>query len=242
LAAHVLEELVQGALDGLHDVRFELLEAVLDGYEVLAVVVFFEDLLVQAVVDAALEEIGVVRLVDFSGGRVKAGRVLAEHLDVPLSHVAGFINVFGGFACARLQFLGLVLDFGVEAREDGQDGPLEVLLRLEVHVRHALSITPNILEQPRHTTQLLCEMMSLLQWVANRLQDLLVLLGLGTLDLLGGSDVVLKVAAHVLPCLEALDEKAGCGAGIGIGDCLIVGEGIAVAQSAGWEMCLSHGN
>lgn len=47
---------------------FELLEGVLDGEDVLAVVVLLVDLVVETVVDAALDDVGVVLLVELVGG------------------------------------------------------------------------------------------------------------------------------------------------------------------------------
>jgi len=47
-------------------VRLEDLKAVLHRNEILTVVVLFEDLLVQTMVDATLEEVGVIGLIDFA--------------------------------------------------------------------------------------------------------------------------------------------------------------------------------
>lgn len=77
LPVHVQVELLHGALHGLQDVCFELLEGVLHGEDILAVVVLLVYLVVQTVVDAALEEVRVIVRLDLAaGGGVEAGGVL----------------------------------------------------------------------------------------------------------------------------------------------------------------------
>lgn len=55
------------------------------------------------------------------------------------------------------------------------------------------------------------------------LEHLLVLLGVRMLHLLGGLDVILEVAASVLPCLQALVEELGYLASVLVRDGIVVG-------------------
>jgi hypothetical protein len=158
LGAHELEVGVHGELHGLDDVRLELGEGVLDDDGVLAAVVFFDDLLVQAVVDAAAQHIRVVLRLDFIAGQgsVHSG-ILAERFNVLLGQGARLVDCFGAFDGARLEFLGLVLDLFVQAVENGEHLAFEVLFRFVVHVGHALNSQRHSIPHPeRHSIPLCC--------------------------------------------------------------------------------------
>ena len=65
-ATRELEELLEGLLEGLDDVGFEGAEVLLDGEQVLLAVVFFENLLVQHVLDSAMEDVWVITRIDLA--------------------------------------------------------------------------------------------------------------------------------------------------------------------------------
>src|SRR3954454_4401749 len=71
LAAHELIEGVQSILNSGDQVTFELLERVLYRKQVLTVIVLFQNLLVQAMTKAAVENIRVIVSVDTSSAGVK---------------------------------------------------------------------------------------------------------------------------------------------------------------------------
>ena len=83
-------------------------------------------------IDATVNDIGIVGVVDFAASGVVAGRVLAEELNVLLGGVAGSGNGFGTFSRAAVELFGFVLDLVVQTREDGKDSAFDVLLRFEV--------------------------------------------------------------------------------------------------------------
>ena len=133
-----LQELAHAGLDGLDDVGLELCERVLYTNQVLAVVVLLLDLLVEAVVDAALEDVGVVGRLHVAAVRVEDCRVLAEEFNLLLSVQAGLVDSLTALASSLGELLALVLDLGVQAVEDGEDGALELLGGLVVLVGDAL--------------------------------------------------------------------------------------------------------
>lgn len=65
MAAYEDVELLHGGLDGLQNMRLELLKVVLHGNDVLTVVVLLNDLLVQAVIDSAAQDVWVVGVIEF---------------------------------------------------------------------------------------------------------------------------------------------------------------------------------
>lgn len=76
-------------------------------------------------VDAALEEVGIVVLLDLAGGGGVVGSgVLAEELDVLLGQAAGLFDGFGALGGSGAQLLGFVLDLFVETLEGGENGVL----------------------------------------------------------------------------------------------------------------------
>lgn len=139
LAAHVDDELLHSALDGLQDMGLELLEVVLHSDEVLAVVVLLDNLLVQAVGDTSTENVRVMGRVDLVMGRsVECGRVLSEELNVLLSDTASLVDSLSALCSAVVQFLRLGLDFLVKTLQGREHGALEVPLSVKVQVHHAL--------------------------------------------------------------------------------------------------------
>jgi hypothetical protein len=138
LVANDLVELSQAVLKRGDEVSLELGKVVLDGKNVAAVVVLFDDLLVQTVEDSALDHVGVLVCVDLATGAVKGSRVLAELLNVLLRRGASLVYELAALAGALGELFGLVLDLGVKAFEDGQDGALECLGSLGMRVGDAL--------------------------------------------------------------------------------------------------------
>lgn len=139
LTAHVDDELLHSALDGLQDMSLELLEVVLHGDEVLTVVVLLDNLLVQAVGDTSTENVRIMGGVDLVMGRsVKCSRVLGEELNVLLSDATSLVDSLSTLCSAILQFLRLGLDFLVKTLQGRKHGTLEVPLRVQVQVHHTL--------------------------------------------------------------------------------------------------------
>lgn len=256
LTAHEGIELRECLLHSLQDVRFESGEAVLHRDQVVAVVVLFDNLLVKAVVDAALENVRIVLGLDSAAACVVAAGVLTEQLDVLLSGVARLLDEFGGLAGAGFEFLALVLDFLVETLENRHDLTFELFLRLQVKCCDALissvfelsdrslrdthlSICPHIFKQACHAAQLLIEMMPLLQRIRDRLEDLLVLLGLGLLHLLGRGDIAFEVLDHVLPGLQSLLQQTRGVIAVKVGHSIFVR---CASSGAGRKLCFGHGD
>lgn len=121
LAAHGLQERRHGLLEGLNDVGFELRERILHGQQIMAVVVLFQHLSIQAVSNASLDDIRVIRGVHFTPRGRNCGGVLSEKLNVLLRSVSRLVDLFRSFGGALLQFLGLVLDFRVQSIEDREN-------------------------------------------------------------------------------------------------------------------------
>jgi hypothetical protein len=126
LRVHDLHELSHAVLDGLENMRLKLSKRVLNTNQILAVVVFFLNLLVQAVQDAALQNVWVIGSLQVSAVRVVRGRILTEELDVLLSVGSGLVDLLAALARSFGQFLALVLNLGVQAFEDGQNCTLEL--------------------------------------------------------------------------------------------------------------------
>ena len=72
----------------------------------------------QTVVDATMNDVGIVCVVDFTACRVEAGRVLAKKLNVLLGSVTGSSDGFGPFGGTTIEFFGFVLDFLVQTPKD----------------------------------------------------------------------------------------------------------------------------
>lgn len=133
-----LVELGQPVLDGGEDVGFKLSEAVLDSEDIVAVVILLDDLLVQAMVDTTLKDVGIFVSADLASGAFKGSRVLAKLLDVLLRGLAGLVDKLAALSSTLCELLGLVLDLGVETLENGEDRALESLCCFGVRVGDAL--------------------------------------------------------------------------------------------------------
>jgi len=72
--------------------------------------------------------------------------VLPQKLNVGLGTVPSFVDFLGSLYRSFGQFLGLILDLGMEPFEDWENRSLDVLFRLKVGVGNALRIGANILE------------------------------------------------------------------------------------------------
>lgn len=206
-ASHGIEGL-HGLLDDLDHMGLERLEVFLQMDQVVAVVVLLDDLLVQSVVDAALDAVGVLGRVHLAAGRLKGCAVLAQQFNVFLSSVPDLLDLLCALAGAVLDLLDLGLDLLVQSLEDGEDGSLEGLLGLGVGVDHGLCVDSHVLEEAGNTTQALVEMPALLKRLRDRLENLLILFGVVRVGLLDGGDIVLEVSYGVLPGLESFGEEA----------------------------------
>ena len=134
-----LQELAHAMLDCLDDVGFELRERVLHTNQVLAVVVLLLHLLVQTVVDSTLENVGVVGSFHVATVRVEDCGVLTKKLNVLLSVLASLVDSLTALAGSLCELLALVLDLGVQAVEDGEDGAFQLLRSLVVLVGDTLT-------------------------------------------------------------------------------------------------------
>jgi len=133
-----LVELGQPILDGGKNVSLELGEAVLDRDDILAVAILLDDLLVQAVVDTTLKNVGVLVGRDLPAGALKGSRVLAELFNVLLRSCSGLVDELASLSSTLGELLGLILDLSVETLEDGEDRALESLCCFGVRVGDAL--------------------------------------------------------------------------------------------------------
>ena len=170
LASDVLEERCHRLLDGLNYMCLELLERVLHSYQVLTVVVLFNNLFTESMVDASLKNIGVVRRINFPSRRSKRRSVLAEKLDMLLRYVSCLVNTLRTFDSSSRQLLGLVFDFGMESFQKWENGAFDIFLSLEVGVCETLRIGANVFEQASNSAQALIEMVPLFQGARHRLK------------------------------------------------------------------------
>jgi hypothetical protein len=183
-----LHELAHASLDRLDNVGFELCKRVLHADQVLSVVVFLLDLLVQPMHDAALEHVGILCRRHLATMRLESSRVLAEELDVFLGHGASLVDRLGALAGAFGKLFRLVLDLGMQALEHGEDGALELLCGLIMLVRKTLwmdeqpfgnatqsyvhtylCVRPDVLEHARNASEGLVEVVPLLKGILYRL-------------------------------------------------------------------------
>ncbi len=72
--------------------------------------------------------------------------MLSQKLNVGLGTVPSFVDFLGSLHRSFGQFLGLILDLGMEPFEDWENRSLDVLFRLKVGVGNALRIGAYILE------------------------------------------------------------------------------------------------
>lgn len=159
--------------------------------------------------------------------------MLSEKLDVLLCAVSRLFDFLGGLLGTVGHLLVLGLDLLVKSFEDRQNGAFQGLLGLRIGVDHCLvevrfvrlhtiskgvelpgyqtylCVDAHVLEEASHASEVLVEVGSFLEGVGDGLEDLLVLLGVGFVDLLGGRNVILQVADSVFPRLESLGEEAG---------------------------------
>ena len=138
LVANNLVELGQAILDGGEDVSLELSEAVLYSDDIVPVVVLLDDLLVQAVVDTTLENIGVLVGRNLASSAFEGSRVLAELLNMLLGSGTSLVDKLASLSSTLCELLCLVLNLGVKTLEDGEDRALESLCCLGVRVGDAL--------------------------------------------------------------------------------------------------------
>jgi predicted membrane channel-forming protein YqfA (hemolysin III family) len=108
-----LHELAHAVLHLLDDVRFELRKGVLHTDQILSVVVFLLDLLVQAVVNTTLQDVWVIRGFQMAAVRVVGCSILAKKLNLLLSVCASFVNSLAALPSSFCKLLALVLDLGV---------------------------------------------------------------------------------------------------------------------------------
>jgi hypothetical protein len=114
-----LHKLTHTMLDGLENVRLKLSKRVLYTDKILSVVVLLLNLLVQAMHDTALQDIGIVCSLQVAAVRVVRGRVLAEELDMLLGMGSGLVDSLAALARSFCQLLALVFDLRVQAFKDG---------------------------------------------------------------------------------------------------------------------------
>lgn len=154
LAAGEHVEGLHGLLQDLNDVSLERLKVGLDGDEVVAVVVLLDDLLVEAVQDTTVDDIGVLGGLELAASGLEGGSLLAQQLNMLLCELAGLLDLLGTLLGAVRQLLGLVLDLLVQALKHRQDGALEVLLSLEVSVDQGLGVGAHVVEEAVHAAEL----------------------------------------------------------------------------------------
>jgi hypothetical protein len=98
---------------------FKLSKRILNTDEVLPVVVLLLDLLVEAMHNPTLQDVGIVCSLHVAAVRVKRRRVLTKELNVLLSMGTRLVDSLTALASSLGQLLALVLNFRVEAIEDG---------------------------------------------------------------------------------------------------------------------------
>lgn len=93
----------------------ELLEGLFDRDEILSVVVFFENLLVEVVIYNALQYVWIIVRIDLPSRSIERGRVLAQEFDILLRIVPCLVDVLGAFVCPRGEFFGFVFNLLVQS-------------------------------------------------------------------------------------------------------------------------------
>lgn len=76
--------------------------------------------------------------INFASRTRRIGSMLAEKFDMLLRDVPGFIDMFRVFGRTPREFFGFVLDLGMKPSQNGENGPFDVLLRLQVRVCNSL--------------------------------------------------------------------------------------------------------
>jgi hypothetical protein len=133
-----LHELAQAMLKSLHYVRLELGKTVLHTDQVLSVVVLLHDLLVEPVFDTSLQNVGIIGGHHLAAVGVVCCSVLTEKFNVLLCRAAGFVDSLATLSSPLGELLGLILNFGVETFEDGEDGAFEHFCGFVMLVGNAL--------------------------------------------------------------------------------------------------------
>jgi hypothetical protein len=136
-----LHELAHTLLHCLNNMCLKLSKGILDTNEVLAVVVLFLDLLVQAMQNTALQDVGIICGLHVAAMRVKCRRVLTEKFNVLLSVGSRLVNGLAALTSPLSQLFALVLDLGVQAFKNGENGAFQLLGRLVVLVGYTLGVT-----------------------------------------------------------------------------------------------------
>lgn len=170
---------------------FERSKGILDGEQVMTVVVLLKHLLMQSVRDASLKNVRVVGRIDLAAGRGEGGRMLAKQLDVFLRSVPGLVNFLAPFDRSFGQLLVFILDLDMQSLQDWQHRRLQILFGFQMGIGNTLGIAPQIFKKSCYSAQLLIEMMTFFERRGNCLQYFLIFLGLGMLDFGGLGDVVL---------------------------------------------------
>lgn len=138
LAIDDLQELTKASLESANDMGLELREAVLNGNQVIAVVVLLHDLLVQSMVYTSLEDIGIFQGIDLPTNRIEVGSVLTQKLNMFLGQGSSLVHSLAALSSALGELLGLVLDLRMEALKERQDGAFERFSGVLVRVGHTL--------------------------------------------------------------------------------------------------------
>ena len=76
--------------------------------------------------------------INFAPRTRRIGSMLAEKFDMVLRDVPGFIDMFRVFGRTPREFFGFVLDLGMKPGQNGENGPFDVLLRLQMRVGNPL--------------------------------------------------------------------------------------------------------
>ena len=163
LAPNVLQERCHRLLDGLNNVCLELLKRVLHRNKIFAVVVLFQYLFTETMIDSSLEYVRIIGRIDLTSRTCERSSMLAKKLNVFLGDVPSLVDALGTFHRTPRELFGLVLDLSVEAFQDREDGSLDVFLSLEMRVGDALRIGPDILEKASNSTQALVKVLALFQ-------------------------------------------------------------------------------
>lgn len=87
--------------------------------QILSVVVFFLDLLVQTVHDTTLEDVWIIRGFHVAAVRVESRGMLSKKLNMFLCVSTSLVDGLATFSSPLCEFLALILDLSVETVEDG---------------------------------------------------------------------------------------------------------------------------
>ena len=99
---------------------FERSKGILDGQQVMTIVVLLKHLLMQSMRNASLKNVGVIGRIDLAAGRGEGSGVLAKQLDVFLRSIPGLVNFFAPLGRPLGQLLVLILDLDMQSLQDWQ--------------------------------------------------------------------------------------------------------------------------